>query len=334
LVGACNDHGLASHELIEWKDLGLHMQAKTLPTYVLITPARNEAEFIELTLKSMVSQTYRPLKWVIVSDGSTDGTEEIVRKYATENSWIELLRLPERAERHFAGKVHAFNAGYARVKDLNPDVIGNLDADVSFQPEHFEFLSSRFAEDVSLGVGGAPFREGSRKYDYRFSNIENVWGGCQLFRRECFESIGGYVPVKGGGIDHIAVVSARMKGWKTRTFIEKVCIHHREMNTAGQRVLKARFKLGAKDYSFGNHPVWELFRMLYQIVSPPFAIGGLALGAGYFWSMVQRKEVSVSHELVAFTRHEQMLRLRRFATRFRSTHSGAVPPASAAPRSA
>jgi len=309
------------------------MQERTLPKYVLITPARNEAQFIELTLKSTVSQTYRPLKWVIVSDGSTDGTDEIVRKYAAENSWIELLRMPERAERHFAGKVHAFNAGYARAKDVNPDVVGNLDADVSFQPEHFEFLLSKFAEDVSLGVGGTPFREGSRQYDYRFSNIENVWGGCQLFRRECFESIGGYVPVKGGGIDHIAVVSARMKGWKTRSFIEKVCIHHREMNTAGQGVLKARFKLGAKDYSFGNHPVWELFRMLYQIVSPPFVIGGLALGTGYFWSMIQRKEVSVSPELVAFTRREQMLRLRRFATRFRAKYTGAVPPASAVPRS-
>jgi biofilm PGA synthesis N-glycosyltransferase PgaC len=306
----------------------------TLPTYVLITPARNEAQFIELTLKSMLGQTFRPLKWVIVSDGSTDGTDDIVRKYAVDNPWIELLRMPERTERHFAGKVHAFNAGYAKAKDLNPDVIGNLDADVSIEPEHFQFLLSKFADDHQLGVGGAPFREGSRQYDYRFSNIENVWGGCQLFRRECYEAIGGYTPVKGGGIDHIAVVSARMKDWKTRTFTQKVCIHHRQMNTAGQGVLKAKFRLGAKDYSFGNHPVWELFRMLYQTVNPPFIVGGLALGAGYFWSMIQRKEVSVSRELVAFTRHEQMLRLRRFATRFRAKQSAAVSQESASPRSA
>jgi glycosyltransferase involved in cell wall biosynthesis len=310
------------------------MHTKSLPTYVLITPARNEADYISLTLESMATQTYRPLKWVIVSDGSTDGTDEIVRKYAAENLWIALLRMPERAERHFAGKVHAFDAGYAETKNLNPDVIGNLDADVSFQPEHFEFLLSRFAQDPSLGVGGAPFREGSRQYDYRFSNIENVWGGCQLFRRECFESIGGYMPVKGGGIDHIAVLSARMKGWKTRTFTEKVCIHHREMNTAGQGVLKASFKLGVKDYSFGNHPVWELFRMLYQTLNPPFIIGGLALGAGYFSSMVRRKEVSVSRELVAFTRHEQMLRLRSFATRLRAKQSTDVSQESSSPRPA
>jgi len=289
-----------------------------LPTYVLITPARNEAEFIEFTLQSMVGQTYRPLKWVIVSDGSTDGTDDIVRKYAPDNPWIELLRMPERAERHFAGKVHAFNAGYAKAEDLNPDVIGNLDADVSIEPEHFQFLLGKFAENPALGVGGSPFREGSWQYDYRFSNIENVWGGCQLFRRECYEAIGGYTPVKGGGIDHIAVVSARMKGWKTRTFTEKVCIHHREMNTAGQGVLKARFKLGAKDYSFGNHPLWELFRTLYQTKNRPFVLGGLALGSGYLWSMVRRAKISVSRDVVAFTHREQLQRLKKLVARSRS----------------
>ncbi len=282
-----------------------------LPTYVLITPARNEAQFIELTLKSMLGQTCRPLKWIVVSDGSTDGTDEIVRKYAADNCWIELLRMPERAERHFAGKVHAFNAGYAKAKDLNPEVIGNLDADVSFEPDHFEYLMTNFAQNPELGVGGSPFREGSQQYDYRFSNVENVWGGCQLFRRECFEAIGGYTPVKGGGIDHIAVVSARMKGWKTRTFTGRLCIHHRVMNTAQHGVLKAKFKLGAKDYSFGNHPAWELFRTLYQMRNPPFVLGGLALGAGYFWSMVKRAEVSVCRDLVSFTRHEQLQRLSR-----------------------
>jgi biofilm PGA synthesis N-glycosyltransferase PgaC len=286
-----------------------------LPTYVLITPARNEARYIELTLQSMVAQKYLPLKWVIVSDGSTDGTDDIVRRYAANNPWIELLGMPERAERHFAGKVHAFNTGHARAKELNPDVIGNLDADVSIEPDHFLYLLTNFAENPGLGVGGSPFREGSLQYDYRFSNVENVWGGCQLFRRECYEAIGGYKPVKGGGIDHIAVVSARMKGWKTKTFTDKVCIHHRTMNTAQQGALKAKFKLGTKDYSFGNHPVWELFRTFYQTRNRPFVLGGLALGAGYFWSMARRAEISVSEDLVAFTRREQMQRLKKFVTR-------------------
>ncbi len=287
----------------------------TRPTYVLVTPARNEAQYIELTIKSMVAQTFPPLKWVIVSDGSTDGTDEIAGRYAAANPWIELLRMPERAERHFAGKVHAFNAGYAKAKDLNPDVVGNLDADVSIEPDHFQYLLSKFGENPELGVGGSPFKEGSQQYDYRFSNIENVWGGCQLFRRECYEAIGGYTPVKGGGVDHIAVVSARMRGWKTRTFTDKVCIHHRQMNTAQQGALKARFRMGTKDYSLGNHPVWELSRMFYQMTKPPFVVGGVALAAGYAWSLLRRAEIPVSGDVVAFTRREQMQRLKRFITR-------------------
>jgi glycosyltransferase involved in cell wall biosynthesis len=282
-----------------------------VPSYVIVTPARNEAAYIELTLQSMVAQTRPPLKWVIVSDGSTDGTDELVKKYAANHSWIELVRMPERAERHFAGKVLAFNAGYDRVRDLKPDVVVNLDGDVSIDPDHFEFLMGKYAEDDRLGVWGAPFREGTQQYDYRFTNIENVWGGCQVFRRECFEDIGGYIPLKGGSIDHIAVVTARMKGWKTRTFTDKVCIHHRVMGTAGQSALKAKFRMGVKDYSVGNHPVWELSRMLYQMLNPPLVLGGIALGAGYFSSLLKGAERMVSPELVAFTRREQMRRLKK-----------------------
>ena len=106
-------------------------------TYVLITPARNEEAFIEETIKSVIKQTILPKKWVIVSDGSTDNTEEIVKIYLNSHPWIELLRMPERAERHFAGKVQAFNAGFDRVKDLEYDIIGNLDADISFDSDYF-----------------------------------------------------------------------------------------------------------------------------------------------------------------------------------------------------
>ena len=291
----------------------------TWPRYVIITPARNEAQFIELTLKSMVRQTVPPLRWVIVSDGSTDETDEIVSKYVAENPWIQLLRMPERAERHFAGKVHAFRAGYEQVKDLEPHVIGNLDADISLEPDHFQILVGKYYDDPKLGVWGAPFREGTMQYDYNYSNIENVWGGCQLFRRECYEAIGGYVPVKGGCVDHIAVVTARMRGWKTRTYTDRVCIHHRLMGTAERSVLRAKFKLGAKDYSMGNHPVWQMARVCYQMTKPPVALGGAALAAGYLWSAVQRKDQVVPPDLAVFSRREQMLRLKRFVAR---SHAG------------
>lgn len=280
--------------------------------YVLVTPARNEVRFVEGAIKSVAAQKVRPNRWVLVSDGSTDGTDETVQKYCSEYPWIELVQMPERSERHFAGKVYAFNAGYARLKDLQYDAIGSMDADISFDSDYFSFLLDKLAQDPRLGLVGTPFaEEGSKQtYDYRFTSIEHVSGACQLFRRECFEDIGGYVPVRGGGIDQLAVTAARMKGWKTRTFTEKVCMHHREMGTALRGGLAARFGQGVKDYAFGGHPVWELFRFAYQTTRRPVILGGLALGAGYFWAAVQRRERPIPHDMVEFRRHEQMQRLK------------------------
>ncbi len=282
-------------------------------TYVLITPARNEAKFIALTIASVVAQTIQPARWVIVSDGSTDGTDEIVSGYAARHPWIELVRAPARAERHFAGKVHAFNAGLAAVRGIDYGVIASLDADITLDPEHFAFLLGRLAADPRLGLVGTPFKDTST-YDYRFVSIEHVSGACQVFRRACFEDIGGYVPIRSGGVDHVAVITARMKGWKTRTFTEKICLHHRDIGSAEHGAVTARFRAGALDYALGGHPLWELFRAAYQMTRRPIAVGGLALLAGYLWSMTRRVERPVSADLVAFRRREQMQRLKKFLT--------------------
>jgi glycosyltransferase involved in cell wall biosynthesis len=279
-------------------------------TYVLITPARNEAAFIELTIISMIAQTCLPLKWVIVSDGSTDGTDDMVKKYLPDHPWMELVRTPERKERHFAGKVLAFNAGYERIKELNYDIIGNLDADITFEKDYFEFLMSRFAESEQLGVAGTPFVENGKHYDFRFASTEHVSGACQLFRKACFEEIGGYVPIKGGGIDWTAVTTARMKGWKTQTFTEKTCEHHRQIGTGSDSALKSNYKYGQKNYVLGGHPLWQVFRSIYLMAKKPFVLGGLLYLSGYAWAFVSGKEKSVSPELMKFHREEQMQRLK------------------------
>jgi glycosyltransferase involved in cell wall biosynthesis len=281
-------------------------------SYVVITPARNEAEFIAATIESVLAQTVRPLAWMIVSDGSTDGTDEIVLRYTAQHPWIRLIRMPERRERHFGGKAHAFNAGYEQVRTLPFDVVANLDADISVDPDYFAYLLAKLADDSNLGVAGTPFQEGSNPiYDYRFVNIEHVSGACQLFRRQCLEQIGGYTPVKGGCVDHIAVLTARMNGWKTRTFTDRVCRHHRTMGTAQAGVLLARFRNGAKDYAIGNHPLWQVCRTAYQATRTPFLVGGVMVGLGYLWAFIRRAERPVSKELMAFQRREQMQRLRR-----------------------
>ena len=285
-----------------------------LTSYVLITPARNEATFIELTIRSVIAQVVRPLRWVIVNDGSTDGTDDIVRKYTSEHPWIDLLRMPERHERHFAGKVLAFNAGYECVRNLPYGAIGSLDADISFDAEYFSFLLQKLASDHALGLVGTPFSDPSITYDYRFVSLEHVSGACQLFRRECFEQIGGYIPVKDGAIDRIANIMVRMKGWKTRTFREKVYVHHRAIGLAQNGRLKASLKDGAKDYTVGAHPLWMLFRIVYQMSRKPYVIGAMALAWGYILSYFKRRERPVTPELVRFTRQEQMRRLKSILT--------------------
>src|SRR6266566_4511263 len=269
--------------------------------YVLVTPAHNEERFIKKTLDSMATQTCLPERWIIVDDGSTDQTPEIVRTYAKRYPWIELVIQPQRLDRSFAGKVHAFNAGLARVQSLEFDVIGNLDADLSFDPDYLEFLVQKFSEEPKLGVAGTPFIENG--YDSARDSFEGenyVAGPCQLFRYRCFEEIGGYVPNRAGGIDWIAVMTARMKGWKVRSFSEKRYHHHRLLGTAGKGDLRALFSYGEKDYYLGGSPVWQLFRVVYRMTKKPVVTGGLALLLGYIWASLRRVNRAVSPELMRF----------------------------------
>ena len=286
------------------------MKAKTINAYVLITPARDEGDYIEETIRSVVSQTVLPKRWVIISDGSVDRTDDVVRSFASKHPWMHLIRIPNNGGRNFASKVRAFNAGYVTVKGLDYDIIGNLDADLSFDSEYFEYLLAQFTLHPDLGVAGTPFSEGDATYDYRYSNIEHVSGGCQLFRRECFESIGGYVPIRGGGIDWVAVTTARMKGWRTQTFTGKNATHLRKMGTANGNALKAKFRLGREDYSLGSHPLWAFLRAFYQMKNPPYLFGGLFTLLGYVASAACRRERPVSQELIDFYRQEQKQRLR------------------------
>src|SRR3954470_4202245 len=279
--------------------------------YVLISPARNEEKFITKTLDSMVTQTLLPERWVIVDDGSTDRTAELVQSYSKRFPWIELVQRGQRRDRNFAAKVHAFNIGLERVSSLPFEVIGNLDADLSFDADYLEFLMHKFFEDASLGVAGTPFLENG--YDSARDSFEgenHVAGGCQLFRRKCFEQIGGFIPNRAGGVDWIAVTTARMKGWKTRSFPEKRFHHYRTLGTAERSSVAASFSYGEKDYYLGGSPIWQLFRVAYRMTKPPVLVDGLALLSGYCWAAIRRVERSVTPELMRFHRCEQMKKLR------------------------
>jgi len=282
-----------------------------LPSYVLITPARNEEKYIEKLIKSVISQTVLPVKWVIVNDGSSDATASIVSTYLEEYGWIELLNLPAHRDRSFAAKVFAVNAGLKRVDGLDYEVVGNLDSDVSFAPDYLEFLMRKFQQDPTLGVAGTIFREeGYSSGKDSFEGQNHVPGGCQLFRRCCFEQIGGYIPNKAGGIDWIAVTTARMQGWKTRSFKEKSFFHYRSLGTAERSFLASAFSYGEKDYYLGGHPLWEIFRVAYRMTKKPYLLGGIALFSGYMSAFLRRVKRPVSVELMRFHRQEQLKKLK------------------------
>ena len=284
--------------------------------YVLITPARNEEANIEKTVQSVLTQSVLPNKWVIVSDASTDRTDEIVKKFLEGNKWMELIRMPESRDRTFAAKVDCFNAGYERVKDIPFEVVGNLDADISFEDDYLAFLMDKFAQNPDLGVAGTPFVEnGYSSLKDSFEGEKHVAGGVQLFRKSCFEDIGGYVPNKAGGIDWIAVTTARMKGWKTQSFKEKYFNHHRTLGTGGSNRLGALFNYGRKDYYLGGHPLWEIFRVMYRTVKKPYVIGSAAILSGYIWEWLSRNSRAVSPELMRFHQKEQIQRLKSILQR-------------------
>ena len=282
--------------------------------YALVSSSRNEEKFIALTLESVTSQSQLPERWIIVDDGSTDRTGAIADEWAKKFPWIQVIHNPPREGRSFAAKANNVNLAFATLQKDGVDfgAVGNLDTDTSFAPDYMAFLMRKFVADPKLGCSGTPFtQEGG--YDSTKDSFEGenyVAGPIQLFRRECFIEIGGYVGNPAGGVDWIAVMMARMKGWTVRSFADLRYHHHRSMGTAERSEVKALFSYGEKDYYLGNSPVWEIFRCTFRLAKKPYVIGGIALLAGYTWAAVRRVKRPVSDELVCFHRADQMHKLK------------------------
>ncbi len=281
-------------------------------SYVVITAARNEEAYIEETIKSVISQTVLPRKWVIVSDGSTDRTDEIVSRYTAKYGFVHLVRVKADNNRNFGSKVNAIGAGYEKLADMDYCFLGVLDADVSLERTYYEQVIAKFHDDPRLGIaGGRLFEDYEGKYILQHSSpLWSVSGPIQMFRRECYEDIGGYSPAKGGGIDAIAEVMARMHGWKVKAFPEIKVLHHRRTGTENRSIWNARFYQGIQDYLLGYHPLFFSLRCLYRIIGRPYLVGSLLMMCGYYWCAFRRPERQVSPEFVKYFRKEQIDRLR------------------------
>ncbi len=284
-------------------------------SYVLITPAKNEALFISKTINSVVSQTVRPLRWIIVSDGSTDGTDEIVRQHAQNHSFIDLVQLKHQRARDFASKADAVRVGYERIRGLHYDYVGNLDADVSFDADYYENLIREFIRDPSLGIAGGLIEElyGS-EIRRQWTSANSVAGASQMFRRECYEKVGGYLALRDGGEDGVAGIAARMYGWNVRTFRQYTVVHHKGSVEKGQSWISDRIRLGRSFYQIGYHPLFELARCIMRIIERPYVAGSILEFIGYCYAALFGYKINVPSDVVRYLRGEQMKRLGRFAS--------------------
>lgn len=282
-------------------------------SYVLASPARNEVRYIEGTLKSVVAQTILPKKWVVVSDGSTDGTDELVQRYEAEYPFIHYLRTRPRIGRNFACKAEALKLALRWFEGLEYDVIGYLDADVTFEPGYFAAILDRFTVDPHLGVAGGRIFEnqGGRIIGQFNASKWNVAGASQNFRRTCHDQIGGYRPLRLGGVDALADIMARMNGWKVCTFPELAVMHHRHLGAAKGPALNSRFCHGRFDYSFGYHPLFEVAKCMARTVERPYVVGSAARFLGYCLAALKQEPLAVPPEVQRFLRREQIQRLFR-----------------------
>lgn len=289
--------------------------------YVLITPAKNEESLIEKTLQSVISQTVRPRKWLVVNDCSEDRTEEIVRSYARQHPFIGLLNLSrERKGRSWAAQVEAIRAGYKALGNLEYGWIGNLDADISLPVDYYERIMEKFNANPALGLAGGFIHEnaaGSFR-SRRYNHPQSVPHAIQFFRKQCYEDVGGYLPLKYGGPDWYAEVTARMKGWQTESYPDIKAFHHRNTGEA-EGILNAKFRLGLMDYALGSHPLFEVFKCVYRLGEKPYLISAAFRMAGFVWLAIRRDARPVSTEFVDFLRREQKRRLAKY---FKIIHRG------------
>lgn len=270
-----------------------------MASYVIVTAAHNEEDSLDRLAQHVVAQTAQPLLWIIVSDGSTDRTDDIAGRYARDYSWIRFLRREKddherrRVEKTSPGKVAAIRMAMKSLEGLHYDYFANLDADLTFDADYYERLLSRMESDNSIGIAGGMILNilpDGRRGPGGFKNPDAVGGPTQVFRRQCYTDIGGYKPY--GQDDGIACDEARRKGWRVCSFPDIWAQHHVPYYgyapTYGSKIPTC-FHLGMMDYVM-RIPLWFTGAMALRecLCRPPF-LPSVARVLGHLWAMLCRK---------------------------------------------
>ncbi len=293
---------------------------KELKNYALITAALNEEDYIEKTIRSITNQMVLPKIWVIVDDGSTDGTVNIIDRYVAKFPWIRLMKCPSEGKRSFARQAKALNMALAEVINTNTDFIGCLDADIELLPDYFLKMIKLFLNNNNLGiVGGWIWEYQNGRWKPRKGNrTDSVPGAIQFFRKKLLKNIGGFFPLKYGGLDTLAEFKVRSYGWNVFSSVDSPVKHLRPSGGASNP-LTARFRNGKMDWDLGYHPLYELVRTIPRSFEEPYFIGAFASVLGYLCAWVGPRKRSTDPSTVMQIKHLQMQRLinpKKFLKRF------------------
>ena len=276
--------------------------------YVIITPARDEELHIRTTIGSMLGQTILPVEWVIVNDGSTDGTGKIVDEYAARYPWIRAVHRTNRGFRKAGGGVvDTFNDGYRTLTCKDWDFIVKLDGDLSFEPDYFEKCFGTFDLEPQLGVGGGVMcyiENGTKSFEA--NPAFHVRGATKIYKRACWDAIGGFWPAPGW--DTMDEVKASMLGWTTRSFPDLHLLHHRHTGAA-DGAWANWVKNGRANYICGYHPLFMLSKCVHRLGQRPYIVGSAALLYGFLTGYLNRIPQVDEPKTIQYLRQQQIARL-------------------------
>jgi glycosyltransferase involved in cell wall biosynthesis len=280
---------------------------------VLISPCRDEAAYMRRTLDSVIAQTVRPAKWVIVDDGSTDATPAILADYAARHDWIEVVRKPDRGARAVGpGVIEAFYFGLERVHLEDFAFLCKLDLDLDLPAGYFQGLMARMAANPRIGTcSGKPyFRAASGRMISEKCGDEMSVGMTKFYRRACFEQIGGFV--REVMWDAIDCHKARQLGWIAVSWDDPELRfeHLRPMGSSQKSIYTGRRRHGFGQYYMGSDPLYFTATALYRMAHPPYVLGGLATLQGFFGAWMRGEPQHADAELRAFVRAYQKRALR------------------------
>jgi poly-beta-1,6-N-acetyl-D-glucosamine synthase len=278
--------------------------------YAIICPVRNEVQYLDHTIASVRGQTLRPTVFVIVDDGSSDGTGQVAKTAAAQFDWIHVVNRSDRGYRQPGGGViDAFYDGYSQIRSADWEFVVKLDGDLSFAPGYFERCLARFQKDPKLGIGGGTVCKevnGQLTPESTVDPAFHVRGATKIYRRQCWEQIGGLIRVPGW--DTVDEVKANMLGWATYSFPDIQIHHHRPAGEA-QGVWKNWVKNGVANYISGYHPLFMLVKCIRRFGCKPYAIGSIGLMAGFLNGYVKRVPRIEDKEFVRYFQQQQIRRL-------------------------